>query len=218
MGAVGSGVAPGVGGPDGASGPAGLIMAATLSPGRGVVAGREAVGRRDRTPSRPRFLRRYQPDQVLGCSLNPVGAPCTRSGIPPATAPKIGEGTWPGHDAYTNMGCPYSLIWVIWVMKTTIEIHDEFAPPGQAARTAHGPSPEGRGRTGIRLVLAASESSDPYRLPDLSVGDPTDEDPWRRTPGRISRRSSTSNPGTRSRDRGRHESAGLRAPPGIPRA
>jgi len=34
-------------------------------------------------PPKPRFLRRYQPDQVLGCGLNPAGArPAREAGCP----------------------------------------------------------------------------------------------------------------------------------------
>ena len=62
-------------------------------------------------------------------------------------------------------------------MKTTIEIHDELLLRAKRHARHKGRPLRAVVEQGLRLVLAASESSDPYRLPDLSVGDPTDEDP-----------------------------------------
>lgn len=62
-------------------------------------------------------------------------------------------------------------------MKTTIDIHDELL--GRAKRHARdrGESLRAVVEEGLRLVLATSESSGEYRLPDLSVGDPSGKDP-----------------------------------------
>lgn len=62
-------------------------------------------------------------------------------------------------------------------MKTTIEIHDElFARAKRHARQT-GRSLRAVVEEGIRAVLSAAGSGRPYKLPDLSIGDPNDSDP-----------------------------------------
>lgn len=62
-------------------------------------------------------------------------------------------------------------------MKTTIEIHDELlARAKRYARETDG-TLRSLVEEGLRFVLSAPASSQSYRLPDLSVGDPTDDDP-----------------------------------------
>ncbi len=62
-------------------------------------------------------------------------------------------------------------------MKTTIEIHDElFARAKRHARRTGRPL-RALVEEGLRAVLSAPASAAPYRLPDLSIGDPTDDDP-----------------------------------------
>ncbi|MDE2652856.1 MAG: DUF2191 domain-containing protein [Gemmatimonadota bacterium] len=62
-------------------------------------------------------------------------------------------------------------------MKTTMEIHDElFARAKRHARQT-GRSLKAVVEEGLRAVLDAAPSAEPYRLPDLSIGDPTDADP-----------------------------------------
>ncbi len=62
-------------------------------------------------------------------------------------------------------------------MKTTMEIHDElFARAKRHARQTGRPL-RAVVEDGLRAVLDAAPSTEPYRLPDLSIGDPTDADP-----------------------------------------
>ncbi len=62
-------------------------------------------------------------------------------------------------------------------MKTTIDIHDELLLRAKRHARDTGRSLRAVVEDGLRFVLSATDSSNPYRLPDLSVGDPTDEDP-----------------------------------------
>ncbi|MCY4572999.1 MAG: type II toxin-antitoxin system VapB family antitoxin [Gemmatimonadetes bacterium] len=62
-------------------------------------------------------------------------------------------------------------------MKTTIEIHDELLIRAKRYAAQTGRTLRAVVEEGLRIALAAPASSEPYRLPDLSVGDPTDDDP-----------------------------------------
>ena len=62
-------------------------------------------------------------------------------------------------------------------MKTTIDIHDELLVRAKRHARDTGRPLRAVVEEGLRLVLATPEAAQPYRLPDLSVGDPTDEDP-----------------------------------------
>ena len=62
-------------------------------------------------------------------------------------------------------------------MKTTVDIHDELlARAKQHARNTGSPL-RAVVEEGLRRVLVAAESPRPYRLPDLSEGDPSAADP-----------------------------------------
>ena len=62
-------------------------------------------------------------------------------------------------------------------MKTTIDIHDGlFARAKRHARRT-GRSLRSVVEEGLREVLSGDASPESYRLPDLSIGDPTDADP-----------------------------------------
>ncbi len=62
-------------------------------------------------------------------------------------------------------------------MKTTIEIHDELLARAKRYARETGGTLRSLVEEGLRFVLSAPASSQSYRLPDLSVGDPTDDDP-----------------------------------------
>jgi Arc/MetJ family transcription regulator len=62
-------------------------------------------------------------------------------------------------------------------MKTTIEIHDELLARAKRYARETGGTLRSLVESGLRIVLSAPATSEPYRLPDLSVGDPTDDDP-----------------------------------------
>ena len=62
-------------------------------------------------------------------------------------------------------------------MKTTIEIHDELLARAKRHARETGGTLRSLVESGLRIVLSAPATSEPYRLPDLSVGDPTDDDP-----------------------------------------
>lgn len=62
-------------------------------------------------------------------------------------------------------------------MKTTVDIHDELlARAKQHARNTGSPL-RAVVEDGLRRVLDAAESPKPFRLPDLSEGDPGVADP-----------------------------------------
>ena len=62
-------------------------------------------------------------------------------------------------------------------MKTTIEIHDELLIRAKRHARQTGRPLRAVMEEGLRTVLSAPASAASYRLPDLSVGDPTDDDP-----------------------------------------
>ncbi|MDE2763231.1 MAG: DUF2191 domain-containing protein [Gemmatimonadota bacterium] len=62
-------------------------------------------------------------------------------------------------------------------MKTTVDIHDELLVRAKRHARSTGRPLRAVVEEGLRAVLSAQAPVDPYRLPDLSVGDPTDEDP-----------------------------------------
>lgn len=62
-------------------------------------------------------------------------------------------------------------------MKTTIEIHDELLVRAKRHARDTGRPLRAVVEEGLRLVLSAPEAAESYRLPDLSIGDPTDDDP-----------------------------------------
>lgn len=62
-------------------------------------------------------------------------------------------------------------------MKTTVDIHDELLARAKLHARRTGQPLRAVVEEGLRLVLSVPESPEVYRLPDLSVGDPTDPDP-----------------------------------------
>ena len=62
-------------------------------------------------------------------------------------------------------------------MKTTIDVHDELLTRAKRYARETGVPLRAVMEEGIRLVLSGPESAEPYRMPDLSVGDPNGEDP-----------------------------------------
>ena len=62
-------------------------------------------------------------------------------------------------------------------MKTTIDVHDELLARAKRYARETGGTLRSLVEEGLRNILSAAASSEPYRLPDLSVGDPTDDDP-----------------------------------------
>lgn len=62
-------------------------------------------------------------------------------------------------------------------MKTTIEIHDELFTRAKRHARQTGRSLRSVVEEGIRSVLSAAAAGKPYKLPDLSIGDPNDSDP-----------------------------------------
>ena len=62
-------------------------------------------------------------------------------------------------------------------MKTTIDVHDELLSRAKRHARQAGVPLRAVVEEGLRLVLAGPEAAEPYRLPDLSVGDPGAEDP-----------------------------------------
>lgn len=65
----------------------------------------------------------------------------------------------------------------ITTMKTTIDIHDELLARAKRYARRTGQPLRAVVEEGLRLVLSGPESPEAYRLPDLSIGDPTDADP-----------------------------------------
>ena len=62
-------------------------------------------------------------------------------------------------------------------MKTTIDVHDELLARAKRHARENGVSLRAVVEEGLRLVLSTIRTAEPYRLPDLSVGDPNDKDP-----------------------------------------
>ena len=62
-------------------------------------------------------------------------------------------------------------------MKTTIEIHDELLIRAKRHARDTGRPLRAVMEEGLRAVLSSSASAESYQLPDLSIGDPTDDDP-----------------------------------------
>jgi hypothetical protein len=62
-------------------------------------------------------------------------------------------------------------------MKTTIDIHDELLARAKRHAKATGRPLRAVVEEGLRYVFARDESADPYRVRDLSVGDPGGQDP-----------------------------------------
>ena len=62
-------------------------------------------------------------------------------------------------------------------MKTTIDVHDELLTRAKRHAWDTGVSLRAVVEEGIRLVLSGPESLECYRMPDLGVGDPNNEDP-----------------------------------------
>ena len=61
-------------------------------------------------------------------------------------------------------------------MKTTIDIHDELLVRAKRHARETGRPLRAVVEEGLRLALSAPETAESYRLPDLSIGDPTDDD------------------------------------------
>jgi len=62
-------------------------------------------------------------------------------------------------------------------MKTTIDVHDELLTRAKRHAREAGIPLRALVEEGLRLILSGSEGVAPYRLPDLTVGDPNGEDP-----------------------------------------
>lgn len=62
-------------------------------------------------------------------------------------------------------------------MKTTVDIHDELLVRAKRHARETGQPLRAVMEEGLRRVLSAPASAQSYRLPDLSIGDPTDTDP-----------------------------------------
>ena len=62
-------------------------------------------------------------------------------------------------------------------MKTTIEIHDVLLERAKRHAKARGCTLRSVVEDGLRRVLDEPAPAVPYKLPDLSVGDPDGEDP-----------------------------------------
>ena len=62
-------------------------------------------------------------------------------------------------------------------MKTTIDIHDELLLRAKRHARDTGRPLRAVVEEGLRRVLSSRETPKSYRLLDLSVGDPTDDDP-----------------------------------------
>ncbi len=62
-------------------------------------------------------------------------------------------------------------------MKTTIDISDELLARARLHARVAGVPLRAVVAEGLRLLLEADESVEPYTLPDLSVGDPRADDP-----------------------------------------
>ena len=62
-------------------------------------------------------------------------------------------------------------------MKTTIDIHDELLARAKQHAKNTGSPLRAVVEEGLRHVLATTESPSPYRLPDLSEGNPGAADP-----------------------------------------
>ena len=62
-------------------------------------------------------------------------------------------------------------------MKTTIEIQDALLVRAKRHAKRNGRPLRAMVKEGLRLVLSRSVTHSPYRLPDLSVGDPESPDP-----------------------------------------
>ena len=62
-------------------------------------------------------------------------------------------------------------------MKTTIDIHDELLARAKRHAKATGRPLRAVVEEGLRHVFARDESAAPYRVRDLSVGDPGSRDP-----------------------------------------
>ena len=62
-------------------------------------------------------------------------------------------------------------------MKTTVEIQDQLFVRAQRKARREGRTIRSVIEEGLRLVLDAESVAEPYRLPDLSVGEPGSTDP-----------------------------------------
>jgi hypothetical protein len=62
-------------------------------------------------------------------------------------------------------------------MKTTVEIHDQLFLRAQRKARREGRTMRSLIEEGLRLSLGTETSAEPYRLPDLAVGEPGDLDP-----------------------------------------
>lgn len=62
-------------------------------------------------------------------------------------------------------------------MKTTIKIHDELLLRAKRYARDTGQPLRAVIEEGLRLALSGPETPESYRLPNLSIGDPADEDP-----------------------------------------
>ena len=62
-------------------------------------------------------------------------------------------------------------------MKTTIDIRDELLARAKRHALRRGLSLRAVVEEALRAFLAAPDVTEPYRMPDLSVGDPNGDDP-----------------------------------------
>lgn len=63
------------------------------------------------------------------------------------------------------------------LMKTTLDIHDDLLARAKRHARNTGSPLRAVVEEGLRRVLVAAESPSPYRLPDLSEGDPSATNP-----------------------------------------
>ena len=62
-------------------------------------------------------------------------------------------------------------------MKTTVHIHDELLSRAKRYAREKGMPLRAVVEEGLRTLLSADAAPEPYRMPDLSVGDPNGDDP-----------------------------------------
>ena len=62
-------------------------------------------------------------------------------------------------------------------MKTTVDIHDDLLDQARKHAEANGRTLRSVIEEGLRLTLSVETPVEPYRLPDLRVGNPYSRDP-----------------------------------------
>lgn len=76
------------------------------------------------------------------------------------------------------MGGPYIVIWLNWVMKTTLDIDDTLLMRAKGLSKRSGVTLRSLVEEGLRHVLSEHAAKpERYELPDCSVGDPHASNP-----------------------------------------